>query len=254
MPTAQVITYPMALVAGLLSFITPCVLPLVPVYLSILSGTSFSQLTAKEGDLTAAERAAIHQKVISNAIAFIIGFSIVFIVAGLFAAVIGGFVQAWGDLLLRIIAVVVIIFGMNMSGFWKPRMLNMEARFHIQKGKLGLLSSLLIGAAFAFGWTPCVGPILGPILVIAAGTGNKLQGALMLATYSLGLAIPFFLSALSVNGLIAFSGKMKKHFGTFELVLGSILIFIGLYLLIGGEHGLNAIRSGLENLFGSGGS
>jgi cytochrome c-type biogenesis protein len=193
--------------------------------------------------------ASVHKKVILNALAFILGFSLVFIAAGLFAGQIGAYITKWGGILLRVIAVVIIVLGMNMSGFWKPRFLNQEARFHIQKGNLGLLSSLLIGAAFAFGWTPCIGPILAPILALAASTGDRMQGAALLATYSLGLAIPFFLSALSVNGLIAFSGKMKKHFGTLELVLGTLLIFIGLFLLIGGEQGLNTIRRWLETVF-----
>jgi cytochrome c-type biogenesis protein len=192
--------------------------------------------------------ASIHKKVILNALAFILGFSIVFIIAGIFASSIGGFLKSFGDPIYRVIGIIIVVLGMNMSGFWKPRVLNMEARFHVQKGKLGLLSSMLIGAAFAFGWTPCVGPILGPILVMA-GSGDRFHGALLLATYSAGLGVPFLLSAFSVNGLIAFSGKMKKHFGTFELVLGSLLMFIGIYLLIGGEHGVNVIRTYLENIF-----
>jgi cytochrome c-type biogenesis protein len=245
MESGQVITYPVAFVAGLLSFITPCVLPLVPVYLSILSGASWGKLTAKEGDVSREERAAIHKSVLLNAVAFIIGFSIVFMVAGIFASFIGGFLKEAGDPILRVIGAVIIVMGMNMSGFWKPRLLNMEARFHVQKGNLGLLSSMIIGAAFAFGWTPCVGPILGPILVIAGGS-DKVHGALLLATYSLGLGVPFFLSALSINGLMAFSNKMKRHFDTMELILGSILIFIGIYLLIGGTHGLDVIRGLLE--------
>ncbi|MCX6647191.1 MAG: cytochrome c biogenesis CcdA family protein, partial [bacterium] len=129
---------------------------------------------------------------------------------------------------------------------WKPRFLNMEARFQLKKGGFGLLSSMLIGAVFAFGWTPCVGPFLTTILAIAAGTENKGYGAALLATYSLGLGVPFFLSALSVNGLIAFSNKWKRHFDTFELVIGTLLMWIGVYLMIGGTKGLDMIRGLLE--------
>ena len=246
METAQAVTFPGAFLAGLASFITPCVLPLVPVYLSILSGTSWNQLTAKSGDLTKEQLAAIHRRVLINAIFFVLGFSLVFIVAGLFAGALGGLFSKWGNVLLRIIGIVLVVFGMNMSGLWKPRFLNMEARFHVQKGSLGLLSSLLIGAAFAFGWTPCIGPILGVILGVAAVSGNKTQGALLLATYSLGLAVPFLLSALSVNGLIAFSNKWKRHFTTFELVLGTLIIFMGIFMLIGGSKGLDMIRGMME--------
>lgn len=242
----EAVSYIGAFGAGFASFITPCVLPLVPVYLSILSGASWNQLIAKEGEISKEERTAIHLKVIVNSIAFILGFSCVFIVAGLFAAVIGDLLKQWGNILLRLIGVIIVIFGMNMSGLWKPRFLNMEARFQVRKGKWGLLSSFLIGAAFAFGWTPCVGPFLASILTIAASSGQKLHGALLLATYSLGLGIPFFLSALSVNGLIAFSNKMKRHFHTIELVLGILLLFIGLYLVIGGTRGMDLIRGLLE--------
>jgi len=232
-----------AFLAGLASFVTPCVLPLVPVYLSILSGASWSQLTAKEGGLSPAELSSIHRRVLINAVAFIVGFSIVFIVLGLFAGVIGALVQKWGNPLLRIIGVIIVVFGMNMSGFWKPRFLNAEAKIQVKRRNLGLLSSLLIGCAFAFGWTPCVGPFLGTILVMAAGTGEKLKATALLATYSLGLGVPFFLSALSINGFIAISNRMKRHFNTFEFVLGTLLIFIGIYLVIGGERGINVFRA-----------
>jgi cytochrome c-type biogenesis protein len=248
--SATAISFTTAFIGGLVSFITPCVLPLVPVYLSILSGTSFSQLTAKEGQLDVAERNAIHKKVITNALAFILGFTVVFIIAGLFAAVIGAFVKTFGDIIYRILGAVIILLGMNMSGFYKPKFLNMEARFHVQKGRFGLISSFIIGAAFAFGWTPCVGPILAPILALAAGTGSKLKGSLMLFTYSMGLGVPFFLSALSINGLLAFSSKMKRHFNTMELIVGTLLMFIGVFLLVGGDNGMNMIRGMLESMKG----
>jgi cytochrome c-type biogenesis protein len=244
--SAQTVTYPVAFLAGWASFITPCVLPLVPVYLSILSGASFNQLTGKE-ELSAEQQREIHARVLSNAVAFIIGFSIIFIILGLVSQTVGQFLTRWGFRLVQIIGAVLILLGMNMSGVWKPRLLNMEARFQLHKGKWGLLSSAAIGSAFAFGWTPCVGPILAPILVIAGSTGSKLQGALLLATYSLGLGVPFFLSALSVNGLIAFSNKMKRYFDVLEITLGAILMYVGVFLLIGGTRGLDMLRSILEN-------
>lgn len=231
--------------AGLASFVTPCVLPLVPVYLSILSGSSFNEMLGK-GDLTPDETKAIHKRVLSNALMFVLGFSIVFTSLGLVSGEVGKFLSQWGAYLIHVIGLVMIIFGLNMTKIWKPRLLNMEARFQMQKGKFGLLSSLLIGAAFSFGWTPCVGPFLASILAIAAGTGNKGYGAALLATYSLGLAVPFMLSALSVNGLLAFSNKWKRHFDTFELVVGTILMWIGVYLMVGGMRGLDIIRGLLE--------
>jgi len=231
---------------GMISFITPCVLPLVPVYLSILSGSSFDQLTGRGRDLTKEEQREIHTKVISNALMFILGFSMIFIISGVVAGQIGDFLQAFqqnfGAVLINWLLVIfgglLLLLGMNMAGVWKPMFLNTEKRFQLQKGKFGLISSALVGAAFAFGWTPCIGPFLAVILGMAAESGNRLQGALLLATYSLGLAIPFFLSALSVNGLIAFSNKMKRHFDTLEFVVGTILIVFGLSLHLLGVYGV----------------
>ncbi len=247
----ETVGYLTAFAGGLISFITPCVLPLVPVYLSILSGTSFDELTGRAGELSADKRGEIHRRVLANAVAFIFGFSFVFILSGVLAGIlgegiIGNFTTRWGDLLLRLIGVIVIILGLNMAGIWKPAFLSTEARFQIQKGKFGLISSGVIGAAFAFGWAPCIGPILAPILALAAGTGSKIEGALLLATYSFGLAIPFFLSALSVNGLIAFTNKMKRHFHTMELIIGAILILIGLFLAILGTGGPERLRGELS--------
>lgn len=245
MQAAENITYPVAFLAGLASFITPCVLPLVPVYLSILSGATFDQLTGRT-EITPEESRRVHGRVLANAIAFIIGFSIIFILLGLVSAEVGQFLSRWGFRLIQIVGAVMILLGLNMSGIWKPRILNQEARFQLQKGRFGLLSSGLVGAVFAFGWTPCVGPILAPILVLAASSGSKLKGALMLATYSLGLGVPFFLSALSINGLIAFSTRMRKYFNLLELVLGTILMYVGVFLLVGGMRGLDLLRSLLE--------
>jgi len=247
------VTLGTAFIAGLISFITPCVLPLVPVYLSILSGSSFDELTGKGADITPAEQKEIHMRVISNALMFILGFSILFIVGGTIAGSLGdwfnslraensGAVTNW---LLIVFGAVMVLLGVNMAGFWKPAFLNTEARFHLQKGKWGLLSSALIGAAFAFGWTPCIGPFLAVILAFAAGTGSKLQGGILLAAYSMGLGIPFFISALSVNLLLAFSSKMKRHFRTLELITGTILLLFGLFMLF---LGITAVKNGTSSL------
>lgn len=197
-------------------------------------------------EISAAETREIHRKVLVNALMFILGFSLVFIALGLVSAEVGNLLARWGGHLLRVIGLMLILFGLNMTKIWKPRFLNLEARFQVQKGKLGLLSSLLIGAVFAFGWTPCVGPFLAPILAVAAGSTSKAYGASLLAVYSLGLGVPFFLSALSVNGLIAFSNKWKKHFGTVELIIGTLMMWIGVFLLIAGSEGLQMFTGLLE--------
>ncbi len=261
MEGTETVTFSTAFIAGLLSFLTPCVLPLVPVYLSILSGATFDQLTGKGGELTADERKAIHRQVISNALAFIAGFSIIFIVSGVVAGSLGDWListqNQYGHVvtnwLIVIFGVILVFLGINMAGFWKPAFLNTEAKFKLQKGKWGVISSGLIGAAFAFGWTPCVGPFLASIWMIAAQSGSRLEGALLLAVYSLGLGIPFFLSALSVNGLIAFTSKYRRYFHIVEVVVGSVLIIVGLGLAIPGiigmknnTNGLNIYRSMLE--------
>ncbi len=248
------ISYPVAFLAGLLSFITPCVLPLVPVYLSILSGSSFDEMTSRGADMTDKEKADIHKRVITNALAFITGFTIIFMIAGVAAGSAGDLLivvqskygSSLTNWLLVVFAIVMVFLGMNMAGFYKPMFLNTEARFQLQKGKWGLVSSGVVGAAFAFGWTPCIGPILAPILAIAAESGSRGQGALLLFVYSLGLAIPFFLSALSVNGLIAFTNKMKHHFHTMEVIVGSLLLLIGITLGILGAYGLTINKSGLD--------
>ncbi len=253
MQETQTMTYPLAFLGGLVSFITPCVLPLVPVYLSILSGTSFNQLTGRGGELTAQERSDIHKRVIFNALAFIIGFSIIFIASGIVAGSLGewlkNFQGKYGpsvtNWLLLIFGVVLVVLGLNMAGIWKPRFLNAEARFQLQKGKFGVISSGIVGAAFAFGWTPCIGPILAIIWGVAAESGSRLTGGLLLATYSLGLAVPFFLSALSVNGLLAFTGRMKRHFHTVEIVIGTILIILGLGMGYFGGYGM---KTGVDGL------
>lgn len=197
-------------------------------------------------EISAAETREIHRKVLVNALMFILGFSLVFIALGLVSAEVGNLLAKWGGHLLRVIGLMLILFGLNMTKIWKPRFLNLEARFQVQKGKLGLLSSLLIGAVFAFGWTPCVGPFLAPILAVAAGSTSKAYGASLLAAYSLGLGVPFFLSALSVNGLIAFSNKWKKHFDTVELIIGTLMMWIGVFLLIAGSEGLQMFTGLLE--------
>jgi cytochrome c-type biogenesis protein len=237
----ETVDFPTAFIGGLIAFITPCVLPLVPVYLSILSGASFDQLMGKAA-LTDKEKRDIHRRVIANALAFIIGFSVIFIALGLVSQAVGVMLGRYAEILLRILGIVLILLGVNMAGIWKPAFLNTEARFQLQKGKFGLLSSFIVGALFAFGWTPCVGPILAPILALAAGSGSKLKGAALLATFSLGLGLPFFLSALSVNGLIAFTNRMKKHFHTMEVIVGSILIIVGIFLAALGLGGLDMIR------------
>ncbi len=237
----ETVSYPLAFVGGLIAFITPCVLPLVPVYLCILSGASFDEITGQK-EMSDKEKAEIHSRVISNALAFIVGFSIVFIALGFVSQAVAVMLAKWAGVLIRVIGVLLVVLGLNMVGIWKPAFLSTEARFQMQKGKFGLLSSMIIGSVFAFGWSPCVGPILAPILAMAAGSENKLQAGLLLATFSLGLGIPFFLAALFVNGLIAFTNKMKKHFHKMELIVGTILILVGLFLAILGMQGLDNVR------------
>jgi cytochrome c-type biogenesis protein len=256
MESAPNVTFLAAFIAGLISFVTPCVLPLVPVYLSILSGASFDELTGKKGAMSAEEQRAIQMRVVSNAITFIIGFSSIFIVAGIAAGTFGQALKSlqggsgWlvTNLLLVVFGPLLFLMGLNFSGLYKPRFLNQEKRFQLSKGKLGLLSSGLIGAAFAFGWAPCIGPILALILGFAAESGSRGQGAALLATYSFGLAVPFFLSALSVNGLIAFSQKAKRQFHTIEISIGTVLIIFGVFLSMFGVRGFETMQNGLDLL------
>ncbi|HKQ52478.1 MAG TPA: cytochrome c biogenesis protein/redoxin [Pyrinomonadaceae bacterium] len=217
------ITVWVAFLAGLLSFLSPCVLPLVPGYVSLISGVSIDHL--KEGD----SRANARRAVILNSIAFNIGLSMIFLSLGVLAGFLGKTVTAnpW----FRIIGGVVIIgFGLQLMGFLKIGALYKDTRMFSQQKPRGMLGSMTLGMAFAAGWTPCIGPILGGIIGLAATSGNWKAGLFLSCFYAAGLAVPFLLTGLGINQFLGFYTKFRKHLHKVEVVSGVMLITIGLLI------------------------
>src|SRR5271157_2404994 len=204
-----------AFVAGLLSFLSPCVLPLVPGYVSLISGTSVENLQSSD------ER--VLRTVMLHSLTFVLGFSVVFIALG------AAEYHRW---LSRIAGIVVIIFGLHLTGIWKINALYADKRLHDVKGGASALGSFAVGFAFAFGWTPCIGPILATILVFAGAQETVFKGIVLLAIYSLGLAVPFLLTSLGVDRFLAFYGRFRRHLHTVEVVSGVLLIAIGVLIFL----------------------
>jgi len=218
----------MAFGAGLISFLSPCVLPLVPGYISFISGVSFAEIREKEEStpfLSKEKRIILY-----NSIFFIIGFSMVFILLGATATWIGTFISSKMSILTKLAGLVIIFFGIYMMGLIRPRFLYKEARFQIKDKRFGYVGALLIGAAFAFGWTPCIGPILGVILTYAGTLEKVNQGVLLLLMYSLGLGIPFLLTAIGINQFWRFFNRIKKYMRILEVISGVIMVILGLMI------------------------
>jgi len=216
-----------AFLAGVASFLSPCVLPLVPGYISIVSGASVEELKAAGRDDHLLRRVLFHS------VLFILGFSIVFIALGASATWLGGALRTRLSLLLRIGGVVVILFGLHMTGLLKIGALYRDARFRTgaESKPTSAIGSLLMGLAFAFGWTPCIGPILAAILVVASTKQTIWQGILLLAVYSLGLAVPFLLTSLGLTQFMNFYRGFRKHLHTVEVLSGVVLILVGTLLV-----------------------
>lgn len=213
-----------AFVFGLLSFISPCVLPIVPGYLSFISGVSFDEMQ-KTGN-----RASIRKKILLNALFFIFGFSLVFIGLGASATAIGQFLHKQINIISKVAGVIIIIFGLHMIGVFKIPFLNYEKRFHTEGKKLSLFGAFIVGLAFAFGWTPCIGPILAAILAIASQQETVGQGMILLTFYSLGLGIPFLLTGLSITIFYNGFNKFKRHLHKVEIVGGILLVLVGVLI------------------------
>lgn len=233
-----------AIFAGFLSFLSPCVLPLIPGYLSFISGVSIEDLTSKE-------KAGSHYgKLILNTLFFVLGFSLVFVLLGAGASEIGRWLKEHLSIFNKVAGVLVFLFGVHVAGFFRIGALNYEKRFHLTGAKKkGILGAFLIGLAFAFGWTPCIGPILGSILTLAAQHGGSAgQGIMLLSFYSAGLGIPFILTAVLFTYLISTFGFIKRHFRAVEIISGGLLMAVGILIFF---DLLQAISGYLLNLFPS---
>jgi len=219
------VSLPLAFLAGILSFLSPCVLPLIPSYVSFITGISFKDLTA------GVDRKRVRYMTITNSIAFIGGFSSVFIALGVSSSAVGRVLFEYVDLLRIIGGILVIIFGLFIAGFLKLDFLMPQKKIHLSGKPAGYIGTFLVGMTFAAGWSPCIGPILGAILVYAGSKGSALFGFQLLFVYSLGLAVPFFISAIAINVFLSYSPKIAKHMRVIMIISGLLLIIFGIMLL-----------------------
>jgi cytochrome c-type biogenesis protein len=219
------VSYPLAFLAGVLSFLSPCVLPLLPSYVSFLTGISFEDLTS------GADRKRIMYLTITNSFAFIAGFSTVFIALGVSSSAIGNFLFKYLDVIRIIGGVLVIIFGLFIAGFLKLDFLMKDKKLHLSGKPAGYVGTFLVGMTFAAGWSPCIGPMLGAILVYAGSKGSAFYGFKLLSVYSLGLAVPFFVSALAINSFLSYSKKITRYMRVIMVISGILLIVFGILLL-----------------------
>ena len=219
-----------AFAAGFLSFVSPCVLPLIPGYVSFVSGVSLDEL---RGGSDSAPSAAIRRRTFITSLAFVLGFSLVFISLGASATVIGKMVMSNLSILGRIGGVVIILFGLHTIGVLRIGWLYQEKRVQTTRKPASLLGALLVGVAFAFGWTPCIGPILAAILFVAGAQETVRQGIVLLAIYSAGLAIPFIATSLAINHFFSAFAKIRRHYKAIEVTSGALLIVIGVLIFTG---------------------
>ena len=224
------VTFAGAFGAGVLSFLSPCILPLVPPYLCFLGGVTLDQV-AGEGEGKANSQRM--RRVFIAAIAFVLGFSTVFVSLGATASAIGQMIADYMDLLSKIAGGVIIVLGLHFMGVFKIGILYRDARYHAESKPAGLIGAYIIGLAFAFGWTPCVGPVLAAILFVAGNEDSVGKGASLLAVYSAGLGIPFLAAAMLVKPFMAFMGRARRHMQTVERVLGALLVATGVMFLTG---------------------
>lgn len=216
-----------AFTAGVISFLSPCILPLIPSYLAFITGISLEELSFEKN------LKHIRKAVAINSLMFILGFSIIFISMGASATFIGKFLARnirWFEI---IGGAVVILLGFHFTGVFKIKFLEREKKIHLRKKPLGLLGTMAVGMAFGAGWTPCVGPILGTILTMAATTQNIFKGIALLALYSLGLGLPFLISGLVIHKFFEYFKAVRRYFNVITAVGGILLIIIGILLVTG---------------------
>lgn len=219
----ETVTYPAAFGAGLLSFFSPCILPLIPAYFTFITGLSLDELTE--------DSAKIRQKVILATLAYVCGFSFVFILLGASASFMGGMISRFDWIIRYAGGVIVLIFGLHLLGVINIKQLHFEKRVHMKEKPVHLLGTFIIGMAFGAGWSPCIGPILGSILIVAGSQDTVVQGVVLLGLYSLGLAIPFIVLSFFINRLLEIMKRATKVLGIVNKVSGALLVAVGVLLL-----------------------
>jgi len=241
MSPQQDVSILIAFTAGFLSFVSPCVLPLVPSYITYITGISFKELTEEKS------RANIRWATILHSFLFITGFSTVFILMGASASYLGQILVEYQSWIMRGGGLLIIFLGIHFTGMINIPFLQMERRFEMRKKPLGYLGSFLVGIVFAAGWTPCIGPILSTILIYASTSQNFTTGILLLAAYSVGLGIPFFLSSLAFNSFLSTFDRMKRYLRWITLISGLFLIAIGVLMLTDTFRKINTFLNQLAN-------
>ena len=218
------ISYFYVVLAGLLSFLSPCVLPIVPGYLCFLAGTSLDKIASGED-------ASKERNVFYFALSFVFGFSTVFILLGASATLLSGLIYEYLDILRVVGGIIIIIFGIHFMQIIQLPFLNRDTRYQIESYRPGIVGSYVIGLSFAFGWTPCIGPILGSVLSIAASSETVTYGIILLMLYSAGLGIPFLLAAYAINGFMRFLSKIRNYIRAIEIFTGVLLVIFGILIL-----------------------
>ena len=218
------ISYFYVVLAGLLSFLSPCVLPIVPGYLCFLAGTSLDKIAS-------GEEASKERNVFYFALSFVFGFSTVFILLGASATLLSGLIYEYLDILRVVGGIIIIIFGIHFMQIIQLPFLNRDTRYQIESYRPGIVGSYVIGLSFAFGWTPCIGPILGSVLSIAASSETVTYGIVLLMLYSAGLGIPFLLAAYAINGFMKFLSKIRNYIRVIEIFTGVLLVIFGILIL-----------------------
>jgi cytochrome c-type biogenesis protein len=219
------VTIPVAVLGGLISFLSPCVLPLVPPYLSFLAGVTLDELAAQDDW-------GVRRRAILTALLFVAGFSTVFVVLGATASALGLFVRQYVDVLATIAGIAVIAMGLHFLGLFRIGLLYREARLSVAKS-VDVWGAYVMGLAFAFGWTPCIGPILAAILAVAGSETSVARGAALLAAYSAGLGIPFILAAFAMKPFVGFLKRMRSRYALVERTMGALLVLTGIAFLAG---------------------
>jgi cytochrome c-type biogenesis protein len=216
-----------AFVAGLLSFISPCVLPIVPPYLCYLAGVSFDQLKDNEAN------ADVSRRIILSAVAFVLGFTTVFVGLGATASVVGQAIARYFDILSIVAGIIILVMGLHFLGLFRIGLLYRQARVEVDKKPAGLAGAYVMGLAFAFGWTPCVGPVLAAILFVAGSTESAWRGAMLLAVYAMGIGLPFILAAAFATRFLGWATRFRRHMGTVEKAMGALLVLTGILFITG---------------------
>lgn len=217
----------MAFGGGLLSFFSPCVLPVIPSYVSYITGISFEDLTGEQ------DKGRIRKVTLKNSLFFIAGFSLIFILLGASSSFLGRILSDYQDIIRKVGGVMIVIMGLYIAGILKIGFLMQDKRLHLQNKPAGLLGSFLVGTAFATGWTPCIGPVLGSILLYASTANSVTSGIELLTAYALGLGIPFLITSLAINTALSYFKKINRYMRVVSVVSGLFLVVVGIMLFTG---------------------